>query len=297
MKNVDSRTLEPAEEVYSCWRQLNGEDHAEPGVTTSFYPVKSTSYKSYHPEYLLNHVEFVHNWHVFYDDGVEDKEYQLYAKCLEEGLDHKTSMSIAHLCTNEAAQILKFRDVDPTDEEITTISLTLFERMKAAWSREVATLAGTAISATPTPETKDAFRLATGKNSKAEPRLNRPSRGIASRDSFDWEGFKAFAANNAWRTRRERGFEWKTNVFEFVETVYGHWIDLARNDGTPLTQADFAHVDKPLYDRLQQARQDEPSHFPVKAERETPSLDENRAALRAHWREAKRLAKTSPKLR
>lgn len=64
--------------------------------------------------------------------------------------------------------------------------------------------------------------------------------------------FQAHAAENQWKTRRERGLPWKQDVFEYVRDVYGSWIDRGTQEGRPLTQADLKAVDEPLWQKFQQ---------------------------------------------
>ena len=118
------------------------------------------------------------------------------------------------------------------------------------------------------------------------------SKSPATRPSkFDWNAFETFANANQWRSRRERGFEWRADVFAYVETVYADWINLAREAGTPLTQADLGRVDAPLYNKLQKelGQRPAPEGFRVPAKKDLPlpkvTLDDaTQAALREHWR-------------
>jgi len=71
---------------------------------------------------------------------------------------------------------------------------------------------------------------------------------------FDMEAFKAHAAAHQWKTRRERGYNWNADVFEYVRDTYGSLIEAARKAGSPLTQADFKIVDSNLWMRIQQVK-------------------------------------------
>ncbi len=56
--------------------------------------------------------------------------------------------------------------------------------------------------------------------------------------------FVEFANANQWDTRRDRGFAWKTDVFDYIETVYAPWR------GNGLLQSDIKAVDPKLYAQL-----------------------------------------------
>lgn len=90
---------------------------------------------------------------------------------------------------------------------------------------------------------------------KAELTLTRVYKGSAGerQRASERAEFIEFAKANQWKTRRERGFEWRTDVFDFVQEVYGEWIEKMSKTNTPLTQADIKAVDLSLWARFQQA--------------------------------------------
>lgn len=83
------------------------------------------------------------------------------------------------------------------------------------------------------------------KRSAAKP--SGPPKRASERDDFI-----EFAKANQWKTRRERGFEWRMDVFEFVQQTYGEWIGKLSETDTPLTQADIKAVDLSLWQKFQQ---------------------------------------------
>lgn len=64
--------------------------------------------------------------------------------------------------------------------------------------------------------------------------------------------FQKHAEANQWKTRRDRGIEWRKDVFEFVKETYGDLIRQFKAEGRPLTQADIKAVDLPLWQKFQQ---------------------------------------------
>ena len=56
--------------------------------------------------------------------------------------------------------------------------------------------------------------------------------------------FQEHARANQWNDRRERGYGWKANVFEFIRDTYEPWL------GKGMMQSDLKDVDPPLYNAL-----------------------------------------------
>ena len=90
----------------------------------------------------------------------------------------------------------------------------------------------------------------------------------------DSEHFKDYLSKNRWKDRRERGWPWRTDVFEFIETTYKDWL------GKGLVQADL-RLDEQLYDQLhQRLTQLDPTVRKMKLEQlKLPSGSDARLAL------------------
>jgi len=58
--------------------------------------------------------------------------------------------------------------------------------------------------------------------------------------------FVKFVSQNQWKTRRDRGFAWKQDVFDFIRDVYREWM----NRG--MMQSDLIGLDDSLWNKLQQ---------------------------------------------
>lgn len=58
--------------------------------------------------------------------------------------------------------------------------------------------------------------------------------------------FQKYVADNLWENRRERGYLWRTNVFDFIEKVYSAWL------GKGLVQSDIKVLDPKLYAQFYQ---------------------------------------------
>lgn len=65
--------------------------------------------------------------------------------------------------------------------------------------------------------------------------------------------FQAHAAENQWNTRKARGVPHHAGVLDFIRDTYGPWIEKCKVEGIRFTQFDLRKVDRPLYDRFQQA--------------------------------------------
>ena len=119
---------------------------------------------------------------------------------------------------------------------------------------------------------------------------------------IDLDAFTAHAAKHQWRTRRERGYNWNANVFEYIRDIYSDWIKKFKDAGRPLTQADIKRVDSVLYNRLQHEISSSegglPSWLDLPAARVAglESLPESekarRAAVREHWKALRKLQRT-----
>ena len=82
--------------------------------------------------------------------------------------------------------------------------------------------------------------------------------------------FRRFADARQWKNRRDFGYAWRTNPFDFVRKEYGQWIDAASEHDLTLMQSDILVVDKPLWDRLQQdiSKHGLPSDIELPAEKQ-----------------------------
>lgn len=67
----------------------------------------------------------------------------------------------------------------------------------------------------------------------------------------DLEDFRAHAKANQWNTRRDRGIEWRKDVFEYIEEIYGEWIARQSSSSLPFTQLDLKRADEKLYQKFQ----------------------------------------------
>ena len=56
--------------------------------------------------------------------------------------------------------------------------------------------------------------------------------------------FQAHVSNNMWSKRRQKGYPWKMDVFDFIEEVYSPWLDKG------LLQSDIRHLNPKLYSRM-----------------------------------------------
>lgn len=75
------------------------------------------------------------------------------------------------------------------------------------------------------------------------------------------EEFKAHAEANQWQDRREQGYSWRADIFDFLRDKYAVWL----SEG--LTQADIKKVDpkgyKALRNRLDVAKDSFPDDFSI----------------------------------
>lgn len=62
--------------------------------------------------------------------------------------------------------------------------------------------------------------------------------------------FQRFAEQNLWAAREANGFPYYCDVFEFIDEVYGEWIERGLKAAQPLCQADIKSVDYGLYERF-----------------------------------------------
>ena len=63
------------------------------------------------------------------------------------------------------------------------------------------------------------------------------------------EEFRATARDNQWKSRRENGWDWQADVYDFISDIYGKWV------GKGLTQADLKAVDEQLWMAFQKKKQ------------------------------------------
>jgi hypothetical protein len=68
--------------------------------------------------------------------------------------------------------------------------------------------------------------------------------------------FQRHASENQWSTRRERGFPWRYNIFDFLRDVYSDWVERG------MTQADLKNVDADAYRALRSRLDGKKEAFP-----------------------------------
>ena len=98
------------------------------------------------------------------------------------------------------------------------------------------------------------------------------------------EEFQRHAAQHQWRDRRHDGYEWRTDIFEFLQDQYSSWVSQG------MTQADLKNVDlqayKALRKRLDVLKDSFPEDFHIPTKRDAALLrcetDEERAELLAY---------------
>lgn len=91
------------------------------------------------------------------------------------------------------------------------------------------------------PVSEEADRLRNEPQRQAHEPLINENRVIRLKENLD---FVQFVENNLWETRRDRGFPWKMDVFDYIDTVYKPW----RGEG--LLQSDLRALDPKLYAQL-----------------------------------------------
>lgn len=81
-------------------------------------------------------------------------------------------------------------------------------------------------------------------NNIAEPNLLKSPK-IELNSLKNEEKFQKFVSENLWSSRRDRGYAWKTDVFDFILEVYKPWLDQGR-----LIQSDLKALDPKLYAQM-----------------------------------------------
>jgi hypothetical protein len=102
-------------------------------------------------------------------------------------------------------------------------------------------LTGSAAAQDNDPVSEEADRLRNEPQRHANEPLSNENNVIRLKNNPD---FVSFVENNLWETRRDRGFPWKMNVFDYIETVYEPWHDKG------ILQSDLRALDPKLYAQL-----------------------------------------------
>lgn len=93
------------------------------------------------------------------------------------------------------------------------------------------------------PDVASTFRRAT--NKKKDP--------YATVAGAPFTEFQAYASTRQWSRREEFGYPKRCNVFNFIDDVYGDWIERGLKCNQPLCQGDIKSVDQGLYERFHTA--------------------------------------------
>jgi hypothetical protein len=105
--------------------------------------------------------------------------------------------------------------------------------------------------------------------------------------------FIEHAKNNQWADRRDNGYPWKMDVFQFIANEYGEWLDTGK-----MVQADLRSVDTKLYQEFHKRLANGVSmptwlKLPTKADKvmadaKTPEEKRTIEVLRVYFRQQKK---------
>ncbi len=114
----------------------------------------------------------------------------------------------------------------------------------------------------------------------------------------DQAEFIAYAQANQWSTRKERGWPYQQDVFEYIKTVYAPYLAEKR-----LTRSDLQNVDKKLWwalhNRLRHEAMPEDLHLPTEAQAKLDGMQDGpekelMIKKRSLWRELNKLQRQKP---